>query len=98
MAKREKFEVVGQITVATGIVQVGDPCYQYDGGKEWEDFCDELDGQDIVNIPHSREGGNYNNFGKAVVVTSGFGDGVYDVMVKRCLKTGRIKELKVKFF
>lgn len=98
---REKFEVAGSITVDAGIVQIGDPCYQYGSQEDWMAFLHQnkmLDNNspDITQVPHTKICPDYGL--KAVVVSSGFGDGVYDVLVKRCSKTGMVKELKVKFF
>lgn len=97
--KRAKFEVVGSITVDAGLIMVGDPCYSHED-SEWLDFLNDnkLSENDTAVIPHERTEGNYGDCGKAITVASGFGDGVYDVEVKRCLTTGHIKELRIKFF
>lgn len=101
--KREKFEVVGSITVDAGLIQVGDPCYQYGQGDqdEWMNYLRDTgiaEGGDVVAIPHSREGGNYDGCSKAIALSSGLGDGIYDVQIKRCSQTGAIREMKIKFF
>lgn len=99
--KREKFEVIGSITVDAGIVQIGDPCYQYDNHDMWLKYLDDtgiLNMEGVLPIPHESEQGNYGHCSKAVVVTSGFGDGVYEVLAKKCKETGRVKEVKIKFF
>lgn len=96
MNKKSTFEVVGQITVDAGCIQVGDPCY---GESDYMDNLEELDTTGVALIPHNHsDQGNYGTCSKAVVVTSGFGDGVYDVLVKKCPHTGMVKELKIKFF
>lgn len=100
-----KYETVGEITVDAGIVQVGDPCYgnrnEFEKHEDWIKYLEEnkIFGMgDSVAIPHDRSEGTYGECAKAVVVSSGFGDGVYPVQIKRCPETGRVKELRVKFF
>lgn len=99
--KREKFEVIGSVTVHAGILQIGDPCYQYEDHNEWLKYIEAsgiLKMEETLSIPHDLTQGNYDKFSKAVVVSSGMGDGVYNVLAKRCKKTGMIKEVKIKFF
>ncbi len=99
--KAPKFEVVGSITVDAGIIQIGDPCYEYGKPGAWLDFCDELKGMDelgVHQLPHESTKGNYGECSRAIVVQSGLGDGVYDVEVKRDAVMGIIKEVRIKFF
>ncbi len=104
---RAKWETVGAITVDAGLVQLGDPCYQREDFEEHATWIKYLEDNNIfdmdhaVQISHNREGGNlgnYEEYGRAVVVSSGFGDGVYPVEIKKCLETGRVKEVRIKFF
>jgi hypothetical protein len=102
---KTKFEVVGHITVDAGIVQLGDPCYQdadFRDHKKWAKYIETMGiigMNDSVQIPHSHyEEGNYGKYGRAVVVVSGFGDGVYPVEIKKCSKTSRVKEVRIRFF
>lgn len=101
---RAKWEVVGAVTVDAGLIQLGDPCYQRENFEDkdvWMSYLRDnkiLDMDDAVQIPHFNEGGNYDDYGRAVVVSSGFGDGVYPVEIKKCLETGRVKEVRIKFF
>jgi hypothetical protein len=93
MTKREKFEIIGTVCVDTATLHIGDPCYQTEGA----DFSDEFgDAEDVQLI--LREGDLPQAGAQAIRVITGFGDGMYDVMAKRCTVTGRIKELKIKFF
>lgn len=102
MKNREKFEVVGSITVDAGLVQIGDPCYQFtENHNEWLKYIVDTGIADMdttVAIPHKNKQGNYGISSKAIAVQSGLGDGVYDVLVKKCSETGLVKELKIKFF
>lgn len=95
MKKQDKFESVGYITVDAGIIQIGDPCYQMKD-KHWQKYIEDVGIVDMtdgsLSIPHET-----GMPGKAIVVQSGFGDGIYDVLVKKCSKTGIVKELKIKF-
>ena len=86
---KEIFELVGEITVETGEIRVGDPLYS--------DLDINTRKYDVEVVPHDREGGNYDECGAAVLVMSGFGDGVYPVYIKRCKNTGVVKELRIKF-
>lgn len=83
-------EFIGTIGVDAGCVMVGDPCYHVgddtDGrehmGKTWSEFCEKWllkrPLQDVVKIPYP-----LGHEGQGIVVTSGWGDGVYPVYIKR---------------
>ena len=94
--ERAKWETVGEIGVDAGRVIVGDPCYfaAPDASNAFESL-DELWGQvgERLVAPLAFKHGGH---GMAVVVSSGLGDGVYPVEVRRA-KNGRIAELRVKF-
>lgn len=93
---REKFEVAGQITVDAGLVQIGDPCYLFEEHDKWLKYIETSGIGDMeLTTPISHENGNP---GMAVAISSGFGDGIYNVLVKKCSKTGRVREVKIKFF
>lgn len=84
---RSEWRKIGEIGVDAGLCWVGDPCYILHKtkkelpttlGKDWGGFCDKLD--------HS---GGYTQFnysaghpGLGVVVSTGYGDGVYPVYIK----------------
>lgn len=94
--KTTKWETVGHISVDAGCVKVGDPCYgEVDN---WMDFALNTDAEVIPHEDRLKDAGEQQGFGKAVVLTSGFGDGVYTVEVRRDLEFGRIKEMRIKFF
>ena len=91
---------VGQIGVDAGLCWLGDPCYILQGdrpkdvGKDWDAFCERL----FKNGSHDFHQFNYDagHAGLGVCVSTGYGDGVYDVEVKK--QDGRVKEVRVKFF
>lgn len=104
MKKRASYEVVGHVSVDAGLIQLGDPCYQrenFDDHKEWIKYLEEnniLNMDDAVQIPHKSGFDSKQEYGRAVIVSSGFGDGVYPVEIKKDLETGRVKEVRIKFF
>ena len=95
------FEVVGSIGVDAGLCWIGDPCYIIHStddnsqalGKNWHEFCDKLKDPSVVaqsfNYPMGHEG-------LGVCVSTGYGDGVYPVIVKKN-KEGTIIEARVIF-
>jgi hypothetical protein len=92
-----KKEQIGFITVDAGLVQVGDPCYTSDGmnhAEDWSKFCDKLfkDQKDGVYLVKHEAGAN----GKAIIVSTAYGDGLYPVYIKRN-KEGSILQLIVDF-
>jgi len=101
----EEFIKVGEIGVDAGLVWIGDPCYILHKkkndvpksiGKDWLDFCNKLNDEKGKPLNHKQFNYDRGHAGLGVCVSSGFGDGVYDVMAK--IEEGRIKEIKVKFF
>ena len=91
-----EWKKVGVIGVDAGLCWVGDPCYiLHQGeelpdflGKNWSEFCEKLhkDSSGATQFGHS--------FG--VAVSTGYGDGCYNVFVKHNSE-GRIAEMKVVF-
>jgi hypothetical protein len=86
-----QWKKVGEIGVDAGLVMVGDPCYVLGDDasqrvKSWSEFCDSL-GNDYPTVKDM-------NFG--FVVSSGYGDGLYPVYVKKNAE-GRVIGLKVEF-
>lgn len=88
---------VGFVSVDSGLIMIGDPCYVLpdDGSrrnytaKDWQAFCTAI-GDTKTSEPFGA--------GVATTIHSGCGDGSYPVQVKEDPKTGRIKEVRVKFF
>ena len=98
---------IGVVGVDAGLVIIGDPGYlihtepdtESTLGKNWDDFCDLLAEEERplmkqFNFP-------LGNPGLAVVVSSGFGDGVYPVFAEVVdTKEGgkRVKKVTIEFF
>lgn len=90
------WQKVGRVGVDSGTLLVGDPCYFLQGkhsetfGKTWIGFCEKIS-------PKVHEEGAVQ-LGKhlAVLTTTGVGDGLYDVYVRRDAD-GRVEAVKVVF-
>ena len=95
-----EWKKIGEIGVDAGLCWIGDPCYcvtpdaDEHPAKSWSEFCDMLDGvkNPIAKQFHYKMG----HSGLGVCVTSGHGDGVYDIFV-RYTDEGSISEMKVVF-
>ncbi|MFA4971478.1 MAG: hypothetical protein WC683_02615 [bacterium] len=102
---------VGEIGVDAGLVWIGDPCYVLHRqgedkpksiGKDWEDFCNKLGLFERMHGGPAMKSFSYDmgHEGLGVCVSSGFGDGCYDVMA-RVEKIGRwgkrVCEIKIVF-
>jgi len=83
MKKLTDWVLVGNVGVDAGLIWIGDPCYvikdkdedRYpEFGKDWAEFCDLL-GEECPTI---------KQFGRGLgmAISSGFGDGGYNVYVK----------------
>ena len=98
---------IGVVGVDAGLVIIGDPGYlihtepdtESTLGKDWEEFCnllteDERPTTKQFNFP-------LGNPGLAVVVSSGYGDGLYPVFAEVVdTKEGgkRVKKVTIEFF
>jgi len=92
-----EFTLIGKIMVDAGIIMIGDPCYSLhrddkfpEFGDSWDEFCNILeqnnfDQKNTINI------GN----GLAIVVSSGWGDGIYNVYARH--REGRIAAVLIDF-
>lgn len=79
------FVKIGSFGVDAGLVWIGDPCYilhkgdesPKELGKDWSEFCDRY-------FKQSQDKGGAQ-FGDClgVCIMSGYGDGVYDVYIKK---------------
>lgn len=87
-----EWEFVGHISVDSGIVQIGDPCYDYNTEDKrcWTLFCSKIKGA-VTPLAHKT-----GRHGKAVVVSNFGGDGAYPVYIKRGTQS-EIAEMKVDF-
>lgn len=87
-------EKAGFVTVDSGLMQLGDPCYTSEGVPQV--VLDriskrEMSDNDINQIDHEK-----GNPGKAVVVYTGYGDGIYPVFIERN-KEGQILSVMIDF-
>lgn len=96
-----EWENVGCVGVDAGLMWVGDPCYilhrtgerRYKNlGENWSDFCNKL-GEKYPTIQQFNY--DHGNPGLGMAISTGYGDGTYEVYVKRHGK--RIAEVKVVF-
>lgn len=95
---KDGWTVAGVIGVDAGIVLIGDPCYaeteqRHPANRDWQDFCDAYDAapDGIMQLNY-----DMGHPGLGVVVPSGYGDGTYEVEVRRT-SDGRVAELRVVF-
>jgi hypothetical protein len=107
MSSEAKKEVLttyeaGVIGVDAGLCWIGDPCYvlHRDGeddkpksiGKDWMEFCDGLDRGVVVKQFNYDMG----HPGLGMCVSTGYGDGVYPVMVTKNSE-GRVVRVTIEF-
>ena len=80
-----KFKI-GELTVDSGLLTVGDPCYQTDGRntfEHWLKFCDELDNNpNFVNLGLHHVAHPSGTGGKAIVVRTALAEGTYSVYIE----------------
>lgn len=93
-----EWEKVGTVGVDAGIVWVGDPCYIVGSDAsmpfpEWDDFCKALN--DSGAYADNNNGVTEFRSGLGMAIESGYGDGEYNVYVKRC--DDRIAEVRIVF-
>jgi hypothetical protein len=93
---------IGEIGVDAGLCWIGDPCYILHAdprpkaiGKDWGEFCDILHEDD--QYPTCMQF-NYDpgHAGLGVVVSTGYGDGVYPVYAE-FNEDGRVARVWVEF-
>ena len=97
--KKELWKKVGIIGVDAGLCWIGDPCYcvtpdaNEHPAKTWKGFCREL-----FKTKGETKQWNYKKGhpGLGVTIHTGYGDGVYEVYVKKN-EDGRVSEAKVVF-
>lgn len=100
--KTEPRKLIGEIGVDAGLCWIGDPCYILHAypapkaiGKDWDEFCDLLHDDDTY--PTIRQF-NYDlgHPGLGVVVSTGYGDGVYPVFAE-FNDEGRVASITAEF-
>jgi hypothetical protein len=90
----------GVIGVDAGLCWIGDPCYVLHRenrksasiGKDWDEFCAGL-GRDVVVKQFDYDRGHP---GLGMCVSTGYGDGVYPVMVTKNSE-GRVVRVTIEF-
>jgi hypothetical protein len=97
---RTTSKYIGEIGVDAGICWIGDPCYVLHLeqppkaiGKDWEEFCDLL-GDEYPTAKQFHY--DLGHAGLGVVVSTGYGDGVYPVYAE-FNSEGRIASVRVEF-
>lgn len=106
MNKTSEWEKIGVIGIDAGICWIGDPCYILPDdedketktiGRDWSNFCNLLEETDQDGKRKHTWQFDYskNHPGLGVCVSTGYGDGTYNVYAKR--KDGRVAEVKVVF-
>ncbi len=98
---RNTVRQIGEVGIDAGLCWVGDPCYVLHAdpmpkaiGKNWSEFCDLLDDgpyPTCKQLPY-----DLGHAGLGVVVSTGYGDGVYPVFVE-FNNEGRIAKVWVEF-
>lgn len=93
---------IGEIGVDAGLCWIGDPCYILHKekppqaiGKDWDEFCDILHEDD--QYPTAKQFHyDLGHPGLGVVISTGYGDGVYPVFAE-FNEDGRIAKVWVEF-
>lgn len=70
-----KKEQIGYITVDSGTIQVGDPCYNVNYDEIVEDLV--KNGNKPLKVQHKK-----GVEGKSIIVGTAFGDGIFPVYIK----------------
>ena len=99
---------VGEVGVDSGTIWIGDPCYILHKGKNlpaslgdnWGDFCKIINSS--IEQPLKKQFNcEYGHAGLGVCVSSGYGDGVYEVFAEVSDEGDwgiRIKKVWIEFF
>lgn len=97
-----KWEKIGVVGVDAGLVWIGDPCYcvtpdaNEHPAKTWKEFCDKILKHGIHEKGFQQFNYKLGHPGLGVCVTSGIGDGVYEVFARRNSE-GSIMEVRINF-
>jgi hypothetical protein len=93
---------IGEIGVDAGLCWIGDPCYVLhkeqppkEIGKNWEEFCDIMS-EDDQYPTYKQFNYDLGHPGLGVVVSTGYGDGVYPVYAE-FTSEGRVVKVWVDF-
>jgi hypothetical protein len=99
---RNNRKLIGEIGVDAGLCWIGDPCYILHAdpkpiaiGKDWDQFCAIL--HDDNQYPTCKQFAyDMGHAGLGVVVSTGYGDGVYPVYAE-FNNEGRVAKVCVEF-
>ena len=85
-----------QVFVDAGMIWIGDPCYIMGDDstfrvREWSEFCDNVSREGFPNACEPL------GHGIGVAVSSGYGDGCYEVDIEESSVSGRVKRVTVTF-
>ena len=98
--ENNEWQKVGEIGVDAGLCWLGDPCYilgedaSEQPTKTWNEFCDLLGKKEKKGVAQWQYKTGHDGLG--VTVSTGYGDGVYPVFIRRNAD-GRISAVKVVF-
>ncbi len=100
--KPNRRKQIGQIGIDAGLCWIGDPSYILHApslpkaiGKDWDEFCDNLDRSG--RYPTCQQFHyDLGHAGLGVVVSTGYGDGVYPVFAE-FNEEGRVAEVWIEF-
>jgi hypothetical protein len=98
---KRPWERVGVVGVDAGMVWIGDPCYcvtpdaSCHPAKTWMEFCDLLHEGGFDSRGHQQFNVSTGIAGLGVAVSSGYGDGVYPVYIRRN-EEGRVAGVRVR--
>ena len=76
---KSEWKKIGVVGVDSGTLMIGDPCYLDDDGwtkEDYDKFVCRMKG-DYKQVPFE-----HGHAGKAMIFSSGFGDGCYNVFAK----------------
>lgn len=96
----EGYEFAGTIGVDSGLCWIGDPCYcvtpdaDEHPAPSWNEFCNTLEKIEKNGVAQWNYKGGSKGLG--VSVSTGYGDGSYNVYVKKT-KNGRIAKVLINF-
>jgi hypothetical protein len=92
---------IGEIGIDAGLCWIGDPCYHLHTdplpkaiGKDWSQFCDFLDDGKYPTCKQLHY--DLGHAGLGVVVSTGYGDGVYPVFAE-FNDEGRVAKVWIEF-
>jgi len=96
MEQDSGWKLIGKISVDSGLVFIGDPCYLSDKNpfKDWNGFCDKIENmKTTAAITHGQEISLVSDNAMGIVSSTGWGDGIYDVLA--LIDRGQVKEIRI---